>query len=481
MIAADTIPEIVAPALSAAPAPPAAAPLAFDFALLQKYDRPGPRYTSYPTAPKFAPLPDPARVLDEIARENLDPSRPLSLYFHLPFCETLCWFCGCTTVITRRFAAAGEYLDLLEKELDLMRPWTNPARRVTQLHFGGGSPTFLAPAEIRRLGEMIHARHIFTPDAEISVEIDPRRLTPAQARAYHAIGCRRASLGVQDTDPRVQLAIHRVQPFAQTRDAVALLRDTGYSSLGIDLIYGLPFQTEDSFARTLDEVLTLRPDRLSVFSYAHVPWMKPAQKILERDQSLPSPELKLRLFTLALRTLTAAGLVHLGMDHFARPEDELAVAARAGRMHRNFQGYSTHAGASLHAFGLSSISQTERGYHQNLRDLDAYGQAVSAGRLPIERGLLLTDEDQRRREIILRIMCDRHIDFAALSARLGVDFEKTYAPELASLSDLAGDGLIERHAGGFEITPVGAVLRRVIAMRFDAGLDTDGARYSRTM
>lgn len=463
------------------PSFPAAASLAPDFDLLQKYDRPGPRYTSYPTAPKFAPLADPSVVLDEIARENQDADRPLSLYFHLPFCETLCWFCGCTTVITRRFAAAGEYLDLLEKELDLLRPWTSAARRVTQLHFGGGSPTFLAPAEIRRLGRMIHARHRFTDDAEISVEIDPRRLTPAQARAYHALGCRRASLGVQDTDPRVQLAIHRVQPFAQTREAVALLRDTGYTSIGIDLIYGLPFQTEASFARTLDEVLSLRPDRLSVFSYAHVPWMKPAQKILERDQPLPSPELKLRLFTLALRTLTAAGLAHIGMDHFARPEDELAVAARTDRMHRNFQGYSTRAGASLHAHGMSSISQTGRAYHQNFRDLDAYGRAVADGLPPIERGLRLTDEDLRRREIIMRVMCDRHIDYAGLSARIGVDFEKTYAPELASLADLAADGLIERRAGGFDITPVGAVLRRVIAMRFDAGLDEGGARYSRTV
>lgn len=476
MIAAPTS------ATSAAPPPTtAASPLTLDFALLQKYDRPGPRYTSYPTAPKFVPLADPSIVLDEIARENQDADRPLSLYFHLPFCETRCWFCGCTTVITRRASAADDYLDHLERELDLMRLWRNPARRVTQLHFGGGSPTFLAPAAIRRLGEMIHARHQFTRDAEISVEIDPRRLTPAQARAYHDLGCRRASIGVQDTDPRVQLAIHRVQPVAQTREAVALLRDTGYTSIGVDLIYGLPYQTEASFASTLDNVIALRPDRLSVFSYAHVPWIKPAQKILERDRALPSPELKLRLFNLALRTLTAAGLVHIGMDHFARPDDELAVAARTDRLHRNFQGYSTRAGASLHSFGVSAISQTERTYHQNLRELPDYQAALAAGRSPIDRGLFLTDEDLRRRQIIMRVMCDRHLDFADLSARLGLDFEKTYVAELASLDDLAADGLIERRAGGLNITALGAVLRRIIAMRFDPQLATDATRYSRTV
>ena len=457
------------------------APLPLDFDLLRKYDRPGPRYTSYPTAPKFTETADPAALLDAVARENLDPHRPLSLYFHLPFCESRCWFCGCTTVITKRHDVAGDYLDHLERELDLMRPWLNSARRVTQLHFGGGSPTFLAPAEIRRLGDMIHARHQFTPDAEMSVEIDPRRLTPAQAEAYHALGCRRASLGVQDTDPRVQLAIHRVQPLAQTREAVQILRDTGYTSLGIDLIYGLPYQTEASFARTLDDVIALRPDRLSVFSYAHVPWIKPAQKILERDQALPSPELKLRLFELALRRLTAAGLMHIGMDHFARPDDELATAARTDRLHRNFQGYSTRAGASLHAFGMSSISQTEHTYHQNTRELSAYRAAVAAGRLPIERGLLLTEEDRRRRAIIMRVMCDRRVDFADLSARLGVDFETTYASELASLDDLAADGLLRRAPGALEITPAGAVLRRIIAMRFDPSLAADQTRYSRTI
>jgi oxygen-independent coproporphyrinogen-3 oxidase len=455
-----------------------------DFELLHKYDLPGPRYTSYPTAPQFREIADPAPLLDALAAESLDASRADSLYVHLPFCEQRCWFCGCTTVITRRHDLADAYLDALEREFDLLRPWLNPARRVTQLHFGGGSPTFLAPDQIRRLGDIIHARHRFTPDAEISVEIDPRRLTPVQARAYADLGCRRASLGVQDTDPRVQLAIHRLQPLEQTRDAIASLRALGYTSIGIDLIYGLPYQTEHTFARTLDEVVALSPDRLAVFSYAHVPWIKPAQKILERDQALPSPETKLRLFLLALQKLSAAGYVHIGMDHFAKPDDELALALRAGTLQRNFQGYSTRADTPIHALGLSSISQTDTTYRQNTRDLPTYQAALAQGRLPVERGLLLTPEDRRRRTIIMRLMCDRRLDFAALSAALGLDFEKTYATELATLSDLVADGLLDPTPAGYQVTPLGALLIRIIAMRFDAHLarpDAPPARYSRTV
>ena len=470
---------MIAPALTATTDAPA--PLAVDFDLLRKYDLPGPRYTSYPTAPKFAAITEPDALLDAGARENLAPDHPLSLYVHLPFCESRCWFCGCTTVISQSKTVAEEYLDHLEREFDLMRPWVNSSRRVTQLHFGGGSPTFLSPASIRRLGAMIHARYSFTPDAEISVEIDPRRITPAQAQAYYDLGCRRASLGVQDTDPRVQLAIHRVQPLEETREAVQILRDTGYTSLGIDLIYGLPYQTETSFARTLDEVINLGPDRLSVFSYAHVPWMKPAQKILERDNALPSPETKLRLFLLALHRLTAAGYLHIGMDHFARPDDELAVALQAGTLQRNFQGYSTRAGASIHAFGMSSISQTETTYRQNSRELADYYAAIVGGRLPIERGLLLTPEDRRRRTIIMRLMCDRRLDHAALSAALGLNFAQTYATELDSLADLIADGLLVRSATGHDVTPIGSLLIRIIAMRFDAHLAASPARYSRTV
>lgn len=483
MLLAPSAPSIVAAPPRIAAGEDAAAGLDFD--LLRKYDLPVPRYTSYPTAPRFTPATPAAELLEALAAERADASRPVSLYFHLPFCESRCWFCGCTTVITRSRTVAGSYLDRLEREMDLLRPWINPAQPVAQLHFGGGSPTYLAPAEIRRLGAMIHERHSFTADAEISVEIDPRRLTPAQASAYYELGCRRASLGVQDTDPKVQLAIHRVQPVEQTRDAVRLLRDTGYGSIGVDLIYGLPYQTVESFARTLDAVLELGPDRLAVFSYAHVPWLKPAQRILERDRALPGPEDKLRLLALAVRTLTRAGYVHIGMDHFARADDELAVALRTGRLQRNFQGYSTRAGASIHAFGLSSISQTETSYRQNTRELDAYQGALDAGRLPLERGLVLTAEDRRRRRVIMALMCDRRLDFAALSREFGFDFPAAYAAELASLDDLEADGLVTRDAAGLRLTPVGVLLVRVVASRFDAHLPADprpaGARFSRAL
>ncbi len=466
------------------PLPEADPAAALDLELLRKYDRPAPRYTSYPTAPLFSPDTATEELLESLRAESADSSRPASLYFHLPFCESRCWFCGCTTVITKKRDLADAYLDDLELELDLLRPWINPAQPVTQLHFGGGSPTFLSPAQIRRLGAMIHARHRLASDAEVSVEIDPRRISPEQARAYHELGCRRASLGVQDTDPRVQLAIHRFQPFDETRRAFELLRETGYRSISVDLIYGLPYQTEVSFNHTLEQVLSLRPDRLAVFSYAHVPWMKPAQKILERDQALPSPEQKLRLFALALGKLTAAGYVHIGMDHFARADDELARALRDGTLQRNFQGYSTRAGASIHAFGMSSISQTGRSYRQNTRELPAYRQTLARGRLPIERGLLLTEEDLRRRRIIMGLMCERRLDFVSLSAELGLDFASTYAAELASLDDLVADGLVRRLPGGVELTSAGVLLVRIVASRFDAHLAREATptkRFSRAL
>jgi oxygen-independent coproporphyrinogen-3 oxidase len=285
--------------------------------------------------------------------------------------------------------------------------------------------------------------------------------------ALRDIGANRASLGVQDTDPRVQLAIHRVQPVELNRQACAWLRAAGFGSINIDLIFGLPYQHAAGFARTLREVLALGPDRLSVFSYAHVPWLKPAQKILEQQSPLPSAEEKLAMFAVAHECLTAAGFVDIGLDHFARPGDALAVAQRAGTLHRNFQGYTTCADASLYGFGLSAISATADTYRQNHRDLAAWRAALEAGALPIERGLRLGAEERRRRTIILRLMCDRRLDYAALSRELGLDFTTAYAAELAGLEDLRADGLVRLVAGGLEVTPVGQPLLRVIAMRFD--------------
>ena len=461
---------------------PATSPAAeFDLGLVRKYNVPGPRYTSYPTAPQFTDATPPEALVDAIRRDNRDASRPLSLYFHLPFCETLCWFCGCTTVITLRRDAASEYLDYLEKELALLQPLVNPSRQVGQMHFGGGTPTFLPPAVIRRLSDSIHSRFRFAVDSENSVEVDPRRITRDHVRAFRELGCNRASLGVQDTNPEVQLAVHRLQPMDVTRQAFDWMREEGYRSISIDLIYGLPHQTADSFARTIDEVLTLRPDRLAVFSYAHVPWIKPSQRIFEKQANLPSTEEKLKMLATGVRKLTAAGMVYIGMDHFARADDELAVAQREGTLQRNFQGYSTHAGASIYGFGMSSISQTADSYRQNLKELPAYYAALNAGRLPLERGLILSDEDRLRRQVIMRIMCDRRISYADLSQRLSVDFRTHFACEIDSLADLEADGLLQRSDGGFVITSVGALLIRIIAMRFDAYLEKGPRRFSRTV
>lgn len=449
--------------------------------LVRKYNIPGPRYTSYPTAPQFSDQVDRSALLAEIAADNSDPRRPLSLYFHLPFCESLCWYCGCNTVITRKRHVAADYVYLLQQEIALTAPLLNLDRPVTQLHFGGGTPTFLPPAEIDRLGRAIHSVFRFAPDAEISVEIDPRRLTKEHVDAYRRLGCNRASLGVQDTNPQVQIAIHRWQPLAQTAQAIKWLREAGYESVSVDLIYGLPVQTPESFAQTLDEIISLNPDRLAVFSYAHVPWLKPAQKIFDDRQQLPSTEAKLAMLGLATRALTAAGYVHIGMDHFARPDDELAVAHAEGTLTRNFQGYTTRAGASLYGFGMSSISQTDGSFRQNHKDLDAYQAALEANQLPVERGFLLSTEDRRRRTLVMEIMCRSHVDYADLSARLGVDVPTTYASEIASLADLEADGLLQRSATGFAITGLGEMFRRIIAMRFDEYLAKGPRKFSKTV
>jgi oxygen-independent coproporphyrinogen-3 oxidase len=456
------------------------APARLDFDLIRKYSIPGPRYTSYPAATQFTTDLASLKLDDAIAADNQAGSGPLSLYFHLPFCETRCWFCGRTTVITRNHGAAGDYLEGLAKEMALVAGRIDRQRVVTQVHLGGGTPTFFPPDDLRRLGELVHSHFNVPAGTEFSVEIDPRRLTHDHVVALAAIGANRASLGVQDTDPRVQLAIHRFQPHQLNHQAFQWLREHGFGSINVDLIQGLPRQSTESFGRTVDDVLGLQPDRLSVFSYAHVPWIKPAQKILE-DQGLPGPDEKLSMYAIAHSKLTDAGYVDIGLDHFARPDDALAKAQAAGALHRNFQGYSTHAGASLYGFGLSAISSTNDTYRQNHRTLPAWRAAVDAGQLPYDRGLRLNPEDLRRRVIVMRVMCDRRLDFTALSSELGVEFGSTYAAELASLSDLESDGIIRRTPAGFEVTPVGAPLLRVVAMRFDAYYRPETKRHAQAI
>ncbi len=446
----------------------------FDLDLVRKYNVPGPRYTSYPPATKFTDAVTVDQVRASIRRNNETP-RDLSLYFHLPFCETLCWFCGCTTVITADYSNSATYIEYLGREMAAIKPLLHPERRTVQLHFGGGSPTFCKPDHLRRLGELIRANFTYAPDLEAGVEVDPRRLTRDHLVALREVGFNRASMGVQDNNPEVQQAVHRIQPLELTRQAVEWVRETGFTSLNIDLIYGLPFQTPASFERTLDEIIALKPDRFAVFSYAHVPWMKPAQKIVEA-KVLPTPEVKFQLLKLTVEKLADAGYVYIGMDHFARATDELAVAQRAGTLQRNFQGYSTRGGADIYAFGMSSISQSSDTYWQNLKDLPAYYAAVDAGAMPYARGYVLTADDVIRRATIMQIMCNLVLDFEAMSARLGINFREYFARELESLGDLAADGLIELSGARLVVTDLGRLLVRIIAMRFDAYLPKTAER-----
>ena len=455
--------------------------LQVDLDLVKKYNVAGPRYTSYPPATKFSDQVSWSDLAPRIEANN-QTTRDLSVYFHIPFCETLCWFCGCTTVITLNHDRGMDYINYLEREVALMVPRLNPAKKAAQLHFGGGSPTFLRPDEIRRLGEIIHKNFTFADDIEASVEVDPRRLTRDHLVALREIGFNRASMGVQDFNPKVQESIHRIQPREMTQQAVDWMRELGFGSINLDLIYGLPNQTPDTFSETLDTVLEMNPDRLAVFSYAHVPWIKPAQKILQ-DKVLPAPETKLQVLKLVIEKLTANDrYVYIGMDHFARPNDELAVAQRNKQLQRNFQGYSTRAGSDIYAFGMSSISQIPEAYWQNEKELPKYQESIDAGKIPLQRAYFLTEEDHIRRETIMRVMCDLSLNYNGMSAKLGVPFENHFSKELTLLDPFVADGLVKRTADGFDVTDSGRLFIRNIAMCFDNTLAPAGEqRHSRTI
>jgi len=455
--------------------------LKVDLDLVQKYNVAGPRYTSYPPATKFTDAltwPD----LAERILENNKTERDLSLYFHIPFCETLCWFCGCTTVITLNHSQGQTYINYLEKEVAQMSTLLNPRRKAVQLHWGGGSPTFLSPDEIRKLGDIIHKHFTLSDDIEAGVEIDPRRLTRDHVVALREIGFNRASLGVQDFDPAVQQAVHRIQPREMTQQTLDWLREAGFGSINLDLIYGLPHQTIESFKHTLDIVLEMQPDRLAVFSYAHVPWVKPAQKILEQ-KILPAPETKLQLLKMVIERLTENNrYVYIGMDHFARPGDELVSAQRNKTLQRNFQGYSTRGNADIYAFGMSSISQIPDAYWQNEKELPKYYAALDAGKVPLTRGYLVTDEDKVRRDTIMRVMCDLSLNYAAMSQRLGINFASHFEREIESLAAFEADGLVRRSPTDLEVSDKGRLFIRNIAMCFDNTLAPASERkHSRTI
>ena len=454
--------------------------LSVDLDLVRKYDVPGPRYTSYPPATRFSEEYDVNR-LNELIQANKQSQRDLSLYCHIPFCESLCWFCGCTTVITSQHREGTGYLDYLDREMMLFCEEGIGNRKIVQMHLGGGTPTFLKPDEIKRLGSIIHRHFGETTGCEAGVEVDPRRLTKEHVTALWEAGFNRASMGVQDNNAKVQKAVNRIQPMDITHASVEWLRETGFESINIDLIYGLPFQTESSFEKTLDEIITLSPDRLAVFSYAHVPWIKPAQKILERD-NLPTPETKLSLLKLIIEKLTSEGYVYIGMDHFARPDDELAVAQNQKTLQRNFQGYSTFGGADIHAFGMSSVSQIPDAYWQNIKDLKDYYRSLDDGKTPVSKACLLTDQEKKHRTVITRLMCDLSLDYDDLSSNLDINFREEFATSLAGLEDMEKDGLLRRNESGLTVTDAGRLFIRNIAMRFDPEIESSSTtRYSKTI
>ncbi|MEM0965792.1 MAG: oxygen-independent coproporphyrinogen III oxidase [Verrucomicrobiota bacterium] len=444
--------------------------------LIEKYNRPGPRYTSYPTAIHFKEEVDVSSLLSD----TRNSTAPLSLYFHLPFCETLCWFCGCNTIITKDRSRVGEYSKLLEMEMNLYRDELVSGRVVEQLHFGGGTPNFFPADAIRQLGSSIRERFTFSDDAECSVELAPAHLTEEQVNAFGSIGVKRASFGVQDVDPKVQKLIHRIQPQETNIRTMTWLRDYGFESVNIDLIYGLPGQTVRSFRKTLETVLTLDPDRFAIFNYAHVPWMKPAQRMLEKA-GLPSAEEKVEMLRLIVSFLTENGYRYIGMDHFAKPEDELVLAQDAKSLQRNFQGYSTKAGLEIAAFGISSISQTSSAYRQNSKNLETYTHLLSSGKLPIERGCLLDQDDRIRRDAIQRLMCDLQIDREEFGVRWNIDFDDYFQESESQLVELVDDGLIQDNGNTIQVSEIGRLFLRNIAMCFDRDRYSEQARYSKTV
>ena len=451
-----------------------------DLNLVDKYSKPGPRYTSYPTAPHFSEnvgLADWERI---IASNNETAERDLSLYFHIPYCDTLCYFCGCTTVITRNKDKIEEYLGYLFKELDLFKSRIHPGRKVVQQAFGGGTPTYLSPEQIRRLGNKILETFHFDKDAEVACEMDPRGLTKDHIQALKDVGFNRGSVGVQDFDPAVQKAVNRINPQQMIEEIVGWTREIGFQSLNLDLIYGLPLQTRASFEKTLNAVLELNPDRLAVFNYAHVPWMKPHQKLIN-EADLPTSEEKLQMLKMIIETLTSSGYVYIGMDHFAKVDDELTIAQHEKTLQRNFQGYSTKAGADIYAFGMSSISQLEDIYAQNTKVVPEYYKMVDAGKLPVEKGYLLTEEDKLRRSVIMRMMCDLELDYAKLSKNLQVDFKTHFEKELNNLDEFVADGLMVLDDNKLTVTNKGRLFIRNIAMTFDAYLGQGEGRFSKTI
>jgi len=459
--------------------------LEFDIELIRRYDRAGPRYTSYPTAVQFQPSFGEPQYLAAVEYSNGDPvPTPLSLYFHLPFCATVCFYCACNKVVTKNRNRAAPYLERLHHEIALQGKLFDRDRRVHQLHWGGGTPTFLNHQEMREL-MAVTARHFDLVDdgsGEFSIEVDPREVEEGTVALLAEIGFNRISLGVQDLEPRVQRAVNRIQSEEETVGLMDAARREGFKSVSLDLIYGLPFQSVATFNRTLERIIAAAPDRLSVFNYAHLPHLfKPQRRINAED--LPSAAEKLEILQSTIELLRGAGYVFIGMDHFAKPDDELARAQRDGTLHRNFQGYSTRADCHLVGMGVSAISMSDYSYSQNARAMDEYCARIDAGHLPIVRGIDLSPEDRVRRDTIMELICHFALDAAAFERHWGIPFDEVFADEQPELDELAADGLIVKNARGIRILPRGRLLVRNICMVFDRYLrpETNPKRFSRVI
>ena len=433
-------------------------------AFLEKYNRPGPRYTSYPTAPVWRDDFGPDDFEKYCARAE-QRATPVSLYIHLPFCESLCLFCACTVSIQKDKRVAIPYLETLKREIDKMAHHVSKKRPVIQFHWGGGTPTYLSPVQMEDLFNHTRERFSFAPDAEIGIEVDPRVTSREHLETLRRLGFNRLSMGIQDFEPKVQETIHRIQPYEMTRDLIVAARELGFESLNVDLIYGLPFQTASSFRATVDRALTLQPDRVAMFSYAHVPWLKKQQGSFA--EHLPEGMEKFRIFRAGLEQFLGAGYLYIGMDHFAKPGDELAVAQQNRTLHRNFQGYTTKAGADLYGMGVSAISSLGEAYAQNRREVPAYQSAIAERGIATMRGYRLTPDDQIRRAVIGRLLCHTVIPKSEVEREFSISFDDYFAPEVRRLEEFRAEGLVAFAPGEIRVTSLGRIFIRNVAMTFD--------------
>jgi len=457
----------------------------FPSELITKYGLAGPRYTSYPTALQFHEGFDAEAYIRHVRNSNDDLiPKPLSLYVHLPFCKELCYYCACNKKVTRNTQLAEVYLQHLDKEIEMQGKLFDRDRQVIQLHFGGGTPTYYDDIQLRHIVETLSANFLLSrsDSREFSIEIDPRTVDEDRIEQLADIGFNRVSMGIQDFDPDVQKAVNRIQDEDKTLRLIEASRESGFNSVSVDLIYGLPLQTAKSFEKTIDSVLTVRPNRLSVYNYAHLPHLFRAQRMISSEQ-VPAPEVRLQLLASTITKLVDAGYVYIGMDHFALPDDELSIAMENGTLQRNFQGYSTCRETDLVGMGVSAIGKVGNSFAQNQKDIRTWQAAIDEDQLPIWRGLSLSGEDRLRRGVISAIMCQGFVQFGEFERKYGIDFNDHFALELKSLKPLEDDGLIELSERTIEVTPTGLLLLRIIAMKFDEYLinDLQGKSYSKVI